>query len=447
MPSWTANFAVASEVTQPFIDLVLSKLLDYLRSQNQHLHQAQLGPFGTLAAELTRLTANDIRDVPPIGGVQCDFEAQVEIRLRLFGFIRLNATLVFLINDVEINMSRTPAGLPKGVVLSITPTMSISVTFPGARGLTGFLLNRIVGPLVSTGVWLAFRIIRRVEVPIWELVDVFGALGIRYASSSPLLTAQTAISPSSVLLASDFNLTNPTEGTATQLQHFLPANTNIGIVLHDRVLAAAVQIAFAKGWAPTHFEVAGWKIYLNYIKVEFEQDTVVASGSLKAKRGSCWCRVKVRIQFTVAVEPKVVVAPPPNPDPRLEFKYAADINVEISTSGMLVVLGVLMFTPLFLSLTISMSFLINLLLDQFLPYQTSWSRSGLTLTIEANASVSGFIPFSMSFPLELTGQGAYSLSRFQQFSLPGGSTTVNVSYANDSLAIQKHELRAAVNLS
>ena len=442
MPKWAADFALATEVTRPILNLILKRYLNTLR--NQLTISKKLGGIASFTVEVIDLSITDMEDPLPLGGVVTDVLAEANFKLQLWGFTLLNTNMVLSIDNVEVDISKSPAGLPKGVVLRITPSLAVQLTFPSAGALFGWLLNSIVGPLVSLGVWLAFRIIRQVEIPVWELVDIFAALGIRFAAGSPLLTAQKAIPPNSLLLASDFNLTNPLQGQAGNLGHFLPQNTNIGAVVHERVLSAAVEIAYAKGWVPARFKIGKWKIYINSIKVEFIQDKIVASGTLKAKRGKCWCKVKAKITFSAAVEPKIIDVNTPNP--KIAFSYDAQINTQISTSGMLVVLGVIMFAPVFLGLTVSMSFLINIVLNQFLPFSTSWSTSGLNMTIQANSiQFSGFVPFSMNFPLQLSGHGIYELGRFQQFTLPGG-VQMQVAYTTESLSLQEDELRVAIDL-
>jgi hypothetical protein len=405
----------------------------------------KLGGFGNFEAELTKLEVLNFVDTPPLGGVVTDLQAEATFKLTLLGIKVTNAKMVFTLNGVEVDLSRTPAGMPKGVVLRVTPALSVNITFSNAGVIARAILNGIVGPLVSFGIFVAFRIIREVEVPVWNLVDIFGALGLRFTPNSPLLTAQNAVPPSSLLLASDFNLTSPAKGNGQNLAHFLPTSTDLGAVVHEKVISAAVEIALSKGWVPTQFTVDKWKIYLNSIKVEFELDEIIASGSLKAKRGKCWCRVKARITFRASVKPKVTGAPN---SPKVEFTYNADLNAHISTSGMLVVLGVIMFAPVFMALTVGMSFLINILLNQFLPFKTSFSRSGLQLTVKANSvHFSGFVPLSMNFSLQLSGSGSYDLSNFKTFNLPNNGPAMNVVYSNESISLQKDELRLAIGLS
>lgn len=442
MPKFAADYSVALEIHQPLLNIILAKLVAYLSSQNQHQYTTSLGFFGRLQATLKDITITDIEDTPPVGGVVTDVAAVVDVDFRLFNFIPLRMQAVLSIIDVEVDLTTTPAGLPRGIAFRVTPSMAVNIRFQG--GILAWLFNLIVSPLVRFGVWLAFRIIRDVEIPVWQIVDVFAVLGIRYAPGSPLLTAYKATPPASLLLAADFNLTDPLRGTPNQLARFSPANTNIGAVVHERIIAAALQIAFMKGWVPQMFRAGGFKIYINYIRVRFEQDTVVATGRLKAKRGKCWCRVKVRIEFRVAVKPRMIDTN--TPDPKIYFEYDADLNIHISTSGMLVVLGTIMFAPLFLALTITLSFLINLVLKNFLPFRTSFSQSGLTLTVQAIPAFSGFVPLSMTFPLQLNGTGTYSLGRFTQFQLPGGGN-VDASYTPESLSVQDKELRVAVGLS
>ncbi|SMO52820.1 hypothetical protein SAMN06265379_102271 [Saccharicrinis carchari] len=444
MAKWAADFALAAEVNQDVINLVLDKFIQALKSILTFTKK--MGQIGSIQAEVIDLSIRDLSDPPPLGAVITDTEAEGIFKLKLFGLTIINTNIVFRIEKVELNLAKTAAGLPKGIIINITPGMKISLTFPQSRFIIKWLLNSIIGPLISFGVWLAFRIIRKVEIPVWELVDIFGALGLRFTPDSPLLTAQKASPPTSLLLASDFNLTNPLRGTGTDLKHFIPANTNVGAVVHERVLSAAVQLAFAKGWVPTRFRVGKYKIYINSIYVEFKQDKIVASGSLKAKRGKCWCKVKVKITFSAAVEPKIINTQTPNP--LVDFKYDANVNTQVAMSGMLVVLGVIMFAPVFLSLTVSMSFLINIVLNQFLPFSTTWSQSGANLTIQAKSvHFSGFVPFRMNFPLQLSGKGSYDLSRFRQFQLPNNGPVIQVGYTPESLAIQEDEIRVAVALS
>ena len=444
MARWAADYAVAMEVEQPVLNLVLDR---YIRGLSAYLGYAgRLGRFGSFSVQVTDLNITDLEDVPPVGGgVVTDLEVEADFSLRLLGFIRVNTTAVLSVKDVRIDLSRTTAGLSRSVVLSITPTMTVNISFTRG-GLTGWLLNSFVAPLINVGVWLGFRVIRQVEIDVWKLVDFFSAIGLSFAPGSPLLTAQRRVLPTSLLLAADFNTTNPLAGKPDQLGHFLPANTNLGAVVHERVLTAAVHIAFAKGWVPTRFRVGKWRIYINSLGVAFEPGKVVASGTLRARRGRCWCRVRARITFSAALRPRVVDSQTSNP--RIEFDYDADISVHVSSHGMLVVLGVIMFGPLFLALTASMSCLINLLLDRFLPFATSWSVAGAQMTIQATSNgVSGLGPFSMNFPLRLAGQGSYNLAPFTQFQLPGGgNATMQVGYTPDSVTIDDDEMRVAIEL-
>tara|TARA_R110000744_G_scaffold280118_2_gene392239 strand:- start:91 stop:1419 length:1329 start_codon:yes stop_codon:yes gene_type:complete len=440
--SWAAGFSLALEINQTILNLVLDKFLQSL--QAQLTYQARLGRIGSFEASVKDLEILDLEDPAPLGGVLTDLQAKADFKLRLFGIQLVNTTLAFTIDNVELNLSRTAAGQPKGIVIQIAPTLSIRISFTGGNFLINWILNGIIAPLITFGVWLAFKLIRKVEIPVWDLIDIFGVLGLRFAPNSPLLTAQKTVPPTSILMASDFNLTAPARGIGQHMKHFNPPNTSIGAVVNDKVISAAVQIAFSKGWVPSQFRVSGWKIYINSIHVKFVQDKIVATGSLKAKRGKCWCRVKAKISFKAEVTPKITGAPA---QPQLKFTYDANVNTQLSTSGMLVVLGVIMYAPIFMALTISMSFLINIVLNQFLPFTTGWQQNGLQLKITANSvNYSGFTPLSMQFPLELSGSGSYDLSNFRQFSLPGNGPQFQVKYTNESLTIQPEELRLAIDL-
>lgn len=444
MPVWAANYSVALEIKEAVFNLVMDRFLDVLRAHNQHKHSGSLGWLGTFMAGLLDIEVTDIHNTQSGDGVVSDLAVSGQFQVRLLRLLRLKSTLHFEIDDVAIDISTTPAGLPKGLVISITPTLKIRIRFTSTPWLLRWFLNKVVGPVIAFGIWLAFRVIRKVEIPLWELVDVFNILGLRFAQGSPELEAQSVQGENSLQIASDFQLTNSQLGNPNQLQSFLPARTNIGGVVHERVLSAAVELAFLKGWVPSYFRVNQWKIYINSIGVRFHQDTIEAAGTIKAKRGKCWCRVKVRIRYSAAVKPKVVDTGTNKPKAR--FQYDANINTHVSTSGMLVVLGVIMFAPVFLALTLSLSHLINTALDAFLPFQTTWKSQGAKLTVQAaSVKTQGFVPLSMDFPLTLSGDGEYSLERFTQFQLPG-NIPVNISYTSESLTVQEDELRAAVEI-
>lgn len=445
---WAADYAIAVELSRDLINLVLDKFLQFLRSQNKHLYQTRLGFFGPFEAELTSVTVPDLEDPPPVGGgVHTDLKVEGDFRFRLFGLFRLSGGILFQLENVSIDFAATTSGLPKALVISSTPSLKVSASFPGASWIIRWLLNGIVGPLIALGARLALNLVKKLEISVWDIVDIFAALGLRFAPGSPLLTAQKQQVPHSLLVASNFNLTGGAAGNPNQLASFLPASTNIGSVLHERIAAAGVELAFSKGWVPSRFRVGKWKIYINKIKIRFEQDKIVASGKLKAKRGKCWCRVKARITYRVALEPKIEITPAGTP--QAVFNYDADVNTQISTSGMLVVIGAILLAPLFMSLTIVMSTLINIVLSQFLPFTTKFKIQGGSLTVTVKSvNFSGFIPFQLSFPLQLAGKGNYDLSPFQQFTLPPPSNIpVNVQFTNESIAVQDKELRAAVGLS
>lgn len=442
MAKWAANYSLATEITRPLINMVLYKFLQAMSAQLSY--KTRFG-FGSFEAEVMNLVILDLTDPgKPGDGVETDLRLEANFKLKIFGINIVKTNMIFQIDNVEMGFSVTPAGMPKGIVIRNNPKMKISVTFPKAKFIAGWILNKVIAPIVTFGIWMAFRLIRKLEIPVWELVDIFAVMGIRFASGSPLITAQNTVAPTSLLLGSDFNLTNSLLGDPKELKHFIPLNTNIGAVVHEHVLTASVEMAFVKGWVPTRFKVGKWKIYINGISVSFEKDIIRATGALKAKRGKCWCKVKARIKYDIALEPEITNTANV---PKLEFKYSASVNTHISTKGMLVVLGMIMFAPIFMAMTVSFSCLINMVLDQFLPFSTTFSQSGNQITIQAQSLKStGFIPLSMSFPLELSGQGSYELSRFQQFLLPGG-IPADVNFTDDSLEVQEDELRVAVELT
>ena len=106
-----------------------------------------------------------------------------------------------------------------------------------------------------------------------------------------------------------------------------------------------------------------------------------------------------------------------------------------------------MLAPLFMSMTIVLSTLINIVLSQFLPFRSQFNIQGLNLQVTVHSvNFSGFIPFQLNFPLKLSGKGEYDLSSFRQFALPPANIPVGVQFTNESISVQDEELRAAVEL-
>ena len=168
MARWAAEYAVAMEIEQPVLNLVLDR---YIAALSAHLgYSGRLGRFGSFSVQVTDLNITDLEDIPPVGGgVSTDLQVEADFSLRLLGLIRINTTAVLSVDDVLIDLSKTAAGVPRSVVLSVTPTLTVRVTFRSG-GLTGWFLNSFVAPLINVGVWLGFRVIRQVEIDVWKLV-------------------------------------------------------------------------------------------------------------------------------------------------------------------------------------------------------------------------------------------------------------------------------------
>ena len=441
---WAADYAVAVELTEPALALVLRRIVDALRNAGQATFSTRLGRFGRFDAELIEVRIDDLQDPPPLGAVESDLLVDVDVQLRLFGLKLIDNTLRLTVDNVEIDLTRTPAGLPKGIVVRVKSNLRIQLILAQPGFFARFIFNALIGPLISAGLWLAFRMIRQVELPVWELVDAFNALGITYAGGSPLLTAQRTAVPESLLLASDFTFTNPIQGNPSQLSSFVPARTNAGIVINDRTLNSAVNIVIARGMVPSRFRVDGLKIYLNGIDVMFLPDTVRVTGGLKAKRKGCWCRVKVKLSFELDVEPRVVDTQ--TTQPRMVFDYAANASAHVSTGGMVMIMGFIMFAPLFLALTLSLAHLADLALAKSLPFSTTFQRGNRLSVTASSVSSSGLLPFVMDFDLDLFGSGEISLANLQQTTLPG-NVQFAIQYTDDSLTVQDDELRFAIGLS
>jgi len=448
MSRWSAGYSVVAEIARSLINDILASYIGKLRSQLTF--SRSLGRIGGLAATLDKLELLDFEDPAPVGGgVHTDVRFEVTLNYRLLFVIHGKPTLVVTFEEIAVDLPTTNAGLPRGVAVKIERGFKTRVTFRNARGIAGWLLNTIIAPVLSLGIWLAFTVLRKVEIPIWPLVDVFHKIGLSFAPGSPLLTALRLSSDNSLVLASDFTFGGAPQGVPTRIASFLPVDANVAAVVHERAVAAAVDLAFAKGWVPSRFKVKKWKIYINSFAIAFTKGTIEASGTLKAKRKKCWCRVKARIRFRAAIRPRIIDEATAHP--KVAFTYDADVNTKISCSGMLVVLGSIMFAPTFMSLTVGASFLINILLNQFMPFRTEFKRDGLILNVYVRSvGFSGFIPLMMRFPLTLTGDGTYDLGPFLRFDLEelwGVKPYVDVGYKSDTISIAEDELRLGVRLT
>lgn len=439
-----AGYQLVFEASEDAINLILLRTLGAL--QNQLTFSRKVIRRGYINAALNTVEVTDLRDPAPAGQARADLWIHASADWSIFGLIKKTADISLEIDAVELTVERTPAGLPAGLVFAVTPALQVNVSFRHNRPLRNWLLNRVVAPVVEFGVWLGFRIVQEVRIPVWKLLDTFAAAGLRFTPASPFVTAQNQSAPSTAIVASDFVLAGNNSGNPAQLQSIQTSPHNVSALVRDELVNAMVQSAFAKGWLPSRFRVDKWKIYLNHIDVRFLTDRIEARGQLKAKRGKCWCRVKARIQFRAAVEPQIDTS---TGTTVATFQYDADINTQVSTPGMLVVLGVLLFGPLFLSLISASSVMVNLVLDRFLPFQTQWVQSGNQLVLTAkpssNPSSASVSAFQLNFPLQLSGSGQFDISRFEQFALPNGAQ-FDVGLRADSLLIKDDELRLQAEL-
>ena len=444
MAIWGANFGIAFEITEQAVNRILEKVLFALSGQGLTQFSTRLTRFGQLNVGFDKLEVKDFRDVAPVDSISLDLELSLDFQIQFFNVINWQNTLMFAVDDAALILTRTQAGLPKGLMIQINQNNQVNLSLVNTGRLGARIFNSLIAPFLSLGIWLAFRLIRNVEIPLWPVVDALGAIGLRFAPGSPLLTAANNPPPNALILGSDFTFFGGPQGVPAQLDHFIPAHTNIGFVLHDKVLNSAVNTAFSKGWVPNRFRVGKLKIYINSIGVEFEKDSIKASGSLKAKRKKCWCRVKIGITFSLEVNPEILV-PQPN-QPRLDFAYRADASMHISTGGMVMIMGFIMFAPIFLALSLSLAHLTNLALDKFLPFRTTFTPGANQLNVQAaSLNGSGLLPFNMDFDLDLYGNGTFDLSPFQQSTLPG-NIPLSIGFTPESLALEQDELRLAVAL-
>jgi hypothetical protein len=164
------------------------------------------------------------------------------------------------------------------------------------------------------------------------------------------------------------------------------------------------------------------------------------NGKLTGRGRKCWCRVKVKVYFKAGIRPRVETAAGL---PMLKFRYAADLNAQVSTSGLLSFLAVLLAGPLFLALALSLSFLANLLLGLLLPFQLTYQQQGLQLKATvASAQTGGLPPLHFFFALRLQGEGEFDLSPFTQVNLPG-NLPFQLEFSPNSLAVRQAEMLLA----
>jgi hypothetical protein len=132
--SWSAGFSLALEINRPVINLVLEKFLQAL--QAQLTYKRRLGGIGSLDATVKKIEVLDFDDPPPLGGVITDLQAIADFKLVLFG-ITFKPTMTFSISDVEVDLSKTSGGLPKGLVIKVTPSLAVNICFKGVRFIEG----------------------------------------------------------------------------------------------------------------------------------------------------------------------------------------------------------------------------------------------------------------------------------------------------------------------
>lgn len=443
---WTAGFTAALQLSLGLINVVLARFIQALKAQNQHSFAASLGIFGRFEAELLELGLTRLQDPPPPGGgVEASGYALGAFHLRLLGFIGLRSQIRLELENAFIELFYNAARQPEAVMLSAGQGLRVKVSFPNASWLIRWLLNGLLAPAISFGIWLAFRLVQKVKISIWALVDSIGALGIRLAPGSPVLGAVQAPAGPTLLVASDFVQAGAQPGNPQALVSFLPASANGAVALHQRLTALAVDLAVAKGWLSRTFNAGGIKFKLNRLSIAFIPDEIRINGKLTGRGRKCWCRVKVRVYFRAGIRPWVDAAA--GQPPALKFAYAANLNVQVSTSGLLAFLAVLLAGPLFLALALSLSFLVNLLLGLLLPFRIAYQRQGLQLQATVTgAQAGGLPPLNFFFALQLQGEGSFSLSPFTQFSLPN-QAPLQLEFSPESLAVGQEEMRLAARVS
>jgi len=502
------------------------------RSQTRFVVRLPTVNFGIGTLDLGTLTVTvddgDIAALRPVGaihhGVEADFDVTgtvsitgASLSISVLG-VNLNpplptlaATMTIPFVGVDLDVDVTPQGIPIQLVLGLKHVhlrpIALSKVQPAViTPVLQFILNA-VSALLSAGLSVATTLVDRIPVPVKPLVDAFAVLGLQFRSSgpaaldSPFITAVGSAPDEVLVVAADFERVNPPPaGDPNQLAPMVTAGQDVAATLDQAVINQGVDLAMGHGFIPSVFPGGGFKFHVKWVEVallgpaaaaahagrngfpatRFAHPTTGAplgaiqvGAELRAKRGSCWCKVKVKIIVDAMVWPYLTVPSPPVPAPpqpgqpvaaqrdvhlRMFFDAAATVNV----SGYLIVLIDLLFGPILVPLLLLLSQVANLTLRQLLPYtRTITTGAGTSLTLTASsATVAAYLTWKLDFNVAavVDGQGDMVLDPFTHFALVDAATLaglpvpvqdkvdLKVDYADDSIVIEDGVIRLGANL-
>jgi hypothetical protein len=501
------------QISETALNRMLDGVLAVLFSQGQtrfpirlpvvHLPFGLTLDFGTLELDLTSGKLVHLR--PRTGtdiGVDVAIEVDASLKdLTVFGRNLLPAPfalggIVFALDDVDLGLDETAAGIPTGLVLGISATHLQSVQptpqllanlgaipwpfgppspIPGAFT---FVLN-LVTQVLNVGFRIAASLVPHIPVAIKPLVDAFVRYGLAFAPRSPYLWAVGA-SNDSLAIATSFQRAVPPPGGTPPPRDVLRAPENTGVVARDGLLNQAIGILFQKGIIASTFQAGGFTWYINQLSVALLSAASAPSSfvnpvsgaalgavelffALKGKRGSCWCKVKVKVTVRARLWPYVEAPAPPaaGPQQAIAIKAFFDIQATVQISGFLVVLAELVIGPLLPLYLFLLSQLANVLLDDYLPYTAAKSLVGSKLTFTlSSAKLAAYTTLAFDFQAAGGAHGAiaFDLGRFTSFRLVDATrfatlspalqdrVTILVDYTSDSILVDDQEILLAAKL-
>lgn len=458
--------------------------------------------FGTLSVSVDGAQLTAIRPVGgPSGGVETDFRVDVSaswtgLSVTLFG-ITFNIPipsggLGVDFRNVGLDVETTAHGIPYLLVVGIRRTQLSGISLTGGWVTLGAVVTALLNVatrLIQVGIRIIATVVPKIPITVKEMIDAFGFLGIRLqkAGTPPRNSLFDTSVADSYLVAADFARTPPPNGNPTLISDIRAPGNNVAAVLSEGVVNHAIDVMIQKGLLPSQFDGGGFRFHIAEHRVSFldplmsgntyvNPQTGTRVGAietyikLKAKRGSCWCRVKVKIEILARFWPYLETSAVPAPVPAgalvprqhsavLRFFYE-DFN-RVNVSGYLIAVAILLYGPQLAILLFLLSQVANLIIDLFLPYTATANISGNRLTVTANsARVNAYPTFSLDLAatLYLQGQGSLDISQYTGFRLIGdpafsalpvldrNDVDIKVDYHPDGVIVSQSEISMTANV-
>jgi hypothetical protein len=449
--TFSENFDSVFQLSKEVLNLGLQIFVEGLKAGNDHIFTRGLGKlFGALTATLKKIEVLALNAAPAADSVFVDARTAFDLKIKggiLKGLLlRCDGEGSLTLKNLGLTLIKTPGGLPSGLRIIITKLELAEITLPKLKGLLGWLVKLVLPPALRLGLWIASRLVQKADIPVYQLTDAFSALGLSFADDSPSLHTVA----DSLVLASEFK---PDERSASPPapESILPANTNIGVAAHERLLEQAVAIAIAKGWLPQTMSAGGFKLTLNALNIYLQPGVLGIQGQLKAKKKKCLCKLKAKVKFKFEISPQVqtVATPEIAEVPAVVFAFKFDVKAKVSVSGFLGVMLSMVFGVQTILLALLLAYILintlfflativaNEVLGKSAPPPLDRVHLSIPLVLPAGL-------LSLSFRLKIDGEGHLSLLPFTKFSLFG--QTVNIAYTDMSLIITEQKMQLAARL-